>query len=278
MIPLVIVTVLRGGAPVPHVAVLAEGTPARAPSEVRVEEVQLSFVPKVQIAAPGSTLVVHNRDDETHTVHATLEHRTLSHTASVPGGGAARILLDKPGVVTLTCELHSYMRAWIVVAGEPFAAVTDLDGHARLDLPPGRHKVRAVLPGVEVSAELDGDLTLELPAAPAAEAPPPAGAPAPPHRHGLPSWLSVPSSSWPRSAAATLALSALAMTLGVVGAALLLRQARRRGWSLAATLGLGSALTLASVLPIALGLHLAVAAGLGLGLFIGLSVFAAAWR
>jgi hypothetical protein len=46
-------------------------------------------------------------------------------------------------MVAVTCELHSWMKSWVVVAEHPFYALTDSAGAFRLpNVPPGKYKVR----------------------------------------------------------------------------------------------------------------------------------------
>src|SRR5437773_1550977 len=83
------------------------GAPVPSPKEARLDEVWLSFVPKVQVVAPGSTLIFRARDADSHTVHAWYGKRTLFNRASVEGGPEQRVVLAEPGVVTVTCDLHA---------------------------------------------------------------------------------------------------------------------------------------------------------------------------
>src|SRR5258706_898409 len=132
--------VWSGDAPAARAVVLFDGAvPAAAPRIARVDEVWLSFSPKVQVVAPGSTLLFRDRDDESHTVHAWYRGHTLFNRASVPKGEEQRLTLDAPGVVTLTCDLHPEMRAFVVVSASPRSAVTDFDGRFSLDAAPGTY-------------------------------------------------------------------------------------------------------------------------------------------
>ena len=53
------------------------------------------------------------------------------------------MLYDKPGLGILYCDIHSNMRALILVVPTPWFVVTDKDGRYRLpDVPPGRYKLK----------------------------------------------------------------------------------------------------------------------------------------
>jgi plastocyanin len=131
------------GVPRQHVAILLTGGAPRAPAPARLAEVWLSFVPKVQVVAPGTELVVDNRDEESHTVHAHQGGVSLFNVATVPRGAPSRARLDRPGVVTVTCDIHQEMRAYLLVTSARYAAVSDPDGRFSIgEVPPGEYDLR----------------------------------------------------------------------------------------------------------------------------------------
>ena len=53
-------------------------------------------------------------------------------------------IVEKPGLVTLRCEIHNHMRGLILVLTTPHFVVTDHEGRYRLtDLPAGHYTVKA---------------------------------------------------------------------------------------------------------------------------------------
>ncbi len=103
------------------------------------------YEPYVQTAVVGQKLEVTNRDDLLHNIHGfadTLE--TLFNVAEPVQNMVLSLDLDLEGVVTVKCDIHSWMQAYVVVAPHPFTAVTDEDGTFRIDgIPPGSYLVRA---------------------------------------------------------------------------------------------------------------------------------------
>jgi hypothetical protein len=54
------------------------------------------------------------------------------------------VVFDKPGLVTLRCEIHEHMRGLILVLDTPYFILTDADGWFRLSgLPAGRYTLKA---------------------------------------------------------------------------------------------------------------------------------------
>ncbi|MFT3869883.1 MAG: carboxypeptidase regulatory-like domain-containing protein [Nibricoccus sp.] len=55
-------------------------------------------------------------------------------------------IFDKPGLVTLRCEIHEHMRAIILVLDTPHFVLTGADGTFKMTgLPPGHYKLKAWL-------------------------------------------------------------------------------------------------------------------------------------
>lgn len=54
------------------------------------------------------------------------------------------MVFDLPGVVTLGCNIHDWMVAYVVVLTTPWFAKTGPEGTVALaDLPPGRYRIEA---------------------------------------------------------------------------------------------------------------------------------------
>ena len=77
---------------------------------------------------------------------------------------------DKPEIVQLKCDVHSWMAGWLVVQDHPHYAVSDASGAFKLDnVPPGKHKVEVwhetlgkMTQDVEVKAGAPSKVTFEL--------------------------------------------------------------------------------------------------------------------
>jgi hypothetical protein len=63
-------------------------------------------------------------------------------------------VFDRPGIVTIGCNIHDWMIGYIYVADTPHLARTGADGQARLDnLPAGRYMLRIWHPRMELPEE-----------------------------------------------------------------------------------------------------------------------------
>jgi hypothetical protein len=100
------------------------------------------FTPRVVVVPVGGTVDFLNSDRLLHNLHSVSKDNG-SFNRTQPRGRTIPITFSKPEMVAVTCELHSWMKSWVVVAEHPFYAVTDSAGAFRLpNVPPGKYKVR----------------------------------------------------------------------------------------------------------------------------------------
>ncbi len=280
----------------PRVALWLMGPKVEQPKSAELEEVWVSFNPKVQIVPPGSILRVRNDDEETHTVHLRLDGNPLTNVASVPGAPTREVHLDHPGVVLVTCDLHQSMKAFIVVEDSLFTAVSDLRGEFHFsNVPPGRYPVRAFGPGTKTRGD-DGqlgteigiakvgaaDLTLSLQAPPVVDVasyiPPTDDTPAPRERARFKPLFQI-RDGWPHGPwILVMGLALAAMLIGIFAAVGNFRMAQKRGWSKGIAILFGCAIAFLAGTTVLLGLHGAIAIALGFGAFLGTMIFGAADR
>jgi hypothetical protein len=117
-----------------------------APAEPAVvEQVDCMYVPRVRGAVQGQTLSVRNGDRTLHNIHSYRNGESWFNAAQPRD--AANILHelpDEPKIVKLTCDVHPWMRAFVVVSPHPFFAVTGPDGAFAIDrVPAGSYPVEA---------------------------------------------------------------------------------------------------------------------------------------
>jgi plastocyanin len=137
------VTVAAGGG-LAHVAVVITGLPpGEDPPDVTIANDACRFEPRVQVARPGQAVRTLSRDTVLHTTtaHAQGGSQIFNLALPVPNLTLSRPI-GGPGVAAITCQMHPWMRAWIVVTDER-ARVTGADGAFAFDaVPPGRYELR----------------------------------------------------------------------------------------------------------------------------------------
>jgi len=115
--------------------------PAEAP-KVEMDQNGCVFVPRVAVVPVGGTVDFLNSDRLLHNLHS-LSKDNPSFNRTQPRGRTIPITFTKPELVTITCDLHSWMKSWVVVAEHPYYAVTDAAGAFRIAaVPPGKYRLR----------------------------------------------------------------------------------------------------------------------------------------
>ena len=111
------------------------------PARVQVDQQQCVFAPRVVLVPVGGTVEFLNSDRLLHNIH-TLSRDNARYNRTQPKGRTIPLSFSKPEIVEVTCDLHPWMRAWVVVMEHPFYAVTNADGEfVLLNVPPGTHKL-----------------------------------------------------------------------------------------------------------------------------------------
>jgi plastocyanin len=119
------------------------GAAASAPSEkVEMDQNGCVFIPRVVLVPAGGTVDFLNSDRLLHNIHATPAHNP-SFNRTQPKSRTIPVTFEKPEIVRINCDLHSWMVGWVVVAAHPFYAITGADGQFSFDnLPPGQYKLQ----------------------------------------------------------------------------------------------------------------------------------------
>ena len=156
-----------------NVVVRLEGiSRGKAPGrELTLVNRDCSFHPHVGVAMAGSLLKASNEDPLTHSTHPYYGDRSFFNYQFARAGEVySGRKLAEPGLVTVKCDVHNWMRAYVVVHDNPYAGVTDADGVLVIgEVPPGSygyvawHEKLGELRGtVEVAARGQGEILLSL--------------------------------------------------------------------------------------------------------------------
>jgi plastocyanin len=116
---------------------------SKSRSKIAIEQVDREFVPYVSVIQVGTTVTFPNRDPLLHHVYSFSPAKTFE-IKLYQGRSPSEILFDKPGVVTLGCNIHDWMIAYVLVVTTPYFGKSGADGMVRLhDVPNGNYEVKA---------------------------------------------------------------------------------------------------------------------------------------
>ena len=151
----------RDGKPVSDAVVIVSPSVHAAPktplpTQLRIVQEKMQFVPAVTIAPVGAHIVFANNDRWEHHIRGSAAGFAQFAAGDVGGfemrfdgkvdGKPApqnEVVVDKPGPVLLGCYIHSSMRGFVYVTDSPWSAKTGADGTAVFDdVPDGAASIR----------------------------------------------------------------------------------------------------------------------------------------
>jgi len=117
----------------------AKGTPTGR--KASIDQKGCKFVPHV-VAMTTGELEIKNSDDILHNVHTYSTANPSINKAQPKFKKTMTEKFEKPEIIKLTCDVHSWMLGWIAVMPHPFFGVTDGGGVTKIEnVPPGKHTV-----------------------------------------------------------------------------------------------------------------------------------------
>lgn len=118
--------------------------PASLPMK-QVTQKDLTFIPALLPMRVGTKVEFPSLDDTYHNIFSYSPAKRFDlgryrpEERPIPSQ-----IFDKPGLVTLRCDIHEHMRGLILVLDTPYFVMTDTSGHFRLSgLPAGHYTLKA---------------------------------------------------------------------------------------------------------------------------------------
>ncbi len=119
----------------------SSATAAHPGERAVIDQQNKQFIPYVTAVQVGTAVMFPNKDNIRHHVYSLSPAKRfeLPLYAGVP---AEPVVFDKEGFVTLGCNIHDWMIAYVAVLATPYFQITGRDGHVLLkDLAPGKYVV-----------------------------------------------------------------------------------------------------------------------------------------
>jgi len=119
----------------------AKGAPTA--KKIAIDQHGCKFVPHVVATTPGE-VEFKNSDDILHNLHTYSTANPSINKAQPKFKKVMSEKFEKPEIIKITCDVHSWMLGWIAVMPNPFFGVTDNNGVTKIEnVPPGKYKVQA---------------------------------------------------------------------------------------------------------------------------------------
>ncbi len=112
------------------------------PGPYRIDQKNCTYSPHVLAMSKGSELEILTSDLINHNIHTYSFDNDPINMMFLPGQDYS-LEMEEPEVVKVSCDLHGWMEAYIVVTPNSYFAVTQNDGAFEIkDVPPGKYTLR----------------------------------------------------------------------------------------------------------------------------------------
>ncbi len=143
--------------------------PAPDKKEIKIDQVGCMYVPRIAAAQVGQPVVFRNGESINHNVHVTGSDPAAGFSLGTPlKNDTVKKRFPKEDLLTVTCDLHKWMKAYLRIVPHGYFSVTGPDGGFSLPpIPPGTYTIRAwherlgeVTQDLEVKAKEEKEIRL----------------------------------------------------------------------------------------------------------------------
>lgn len=110
-----------------------------------IDQVDCMYTPRIQGVVAGQMIDIKNGDATLHNVHTYKGAESLFNQAQPKGAPPiVKETPDEASVVKFSCDVHPWMRGFVIVTDHPFFAVSGEDGSFKIEkVPAGKYTVEA---------------------------------------------------------------------------------------------------------------------------------------
>jgi len=113
-------------------------------AHVTVEQRDCVFIPRIQGAIAGQTIDVVNGDEVLHNIHTYKGGETWFNTSQPKGAAPISKPLEDTGIIKISCDVHPWMKSFVLVSSHPFFAVSNAEGAFTIEkVPAGKYEIDA---------------------------------------------------------------------------------------------------------------------------------------
>lgn len=125
-------------------------TPAPGAAPHVVDQRNEMFTPYVALMRPGEQVVFRNSDKTRHQVYSFSDIKRFEYVLR-PGETSEPLTVDKPGVVSIGCNIHDQMVTYLFITTASLAKIAPATGVVTFDVPPGQYTVHVWHPQLSPS-------------------------------------------------------------------------------------------------------------------------------
>jgi len=132
----------KGGIANVVMTIKAKGFDRKVPTDaIVIDQKGCRFDPHVVVVPQDAKVKFENSDGTTHNVH-TFPKKNKPENKNVSGGSSMEQVLDQSETILIKCDIHPWMKGYVVVTDATHYAVSDAEGNFKIaGLPPGDYVV-----------------------------------------------------------------------------------------------------------------------------------------
>ena len=108
----------------------------------QIDQKNCTYIPHVVVMQAGNVNIT-SQDPIPHSVHTHAQHNRDYDESMSPLQHEISLSFLRPDVISVRCELHGWMQAYVVVAKNPYYAISENGGKFKLDgVPTGHYRLK----------------------------------------------------------------------------------------------------------------------------------------
>ena len=110
---------------------------------ITIDQIGCRYTPHVNAVTVGQEVLITNSDATLHNVNSKSKVNDTFNSAQPAGVPAIKKEFTKPEEpFYIKCDVHPWMKAWMMVSAHPYFAVTDENGYYKIDnVPAGNYEI-----------------------------------------------------------------------------------------------------------------------------------------
>jgi plastocyanin len=129
------------------------------PVRAVMDQVNRAFKPDLLVIPVGSTVEFPNSDSVSHQIYSFSAARKFQ-LPLYRGKPYPPVHFDQAGLVTLGCNIHDSMLAYVLVTDAPYFGLTDSAGSWSADVPRGTYRITVWHPRMREDGTLEREMTI----------------------------------------------------------------------------------------------------------------------
>jgi len=102
---------------------------------IKLDQVGCTYVPHVTAIMKGQNLLITNSDRTLHNIHSMSEvNSPFNFAMPTKSDPSVKTFSKNEDPFYIKCDVHPWMKSWMVILEHPYWAVTDSDGNYSIDL------------------------------------------------------------------------------------------------------------------------------------------------